>query len=130
VNNPLSTENDVKFSRYAENTHKIVFSKTLKKVGWKNTKLIKNNIAEEIKKLKKQSGKNLALVGGAGIAQFFMNLDLVDDYWITVHPVILGQGKPLFKNVNYIHKLYILGVKPFKSGAVGLFYTKNTKENV
>lgn len=124
ASNPISTKNDIKFSRFADETQKIVFSKTLKKVEWKNTQLIKNNIAGEILKMKEQSGKNLVLAGGANIAQTFMNLDLIDDYVITVHPVVLGSGKPLFKNINDNHNLNLIGVKIFKSGAVGLYYRK------
>jgi dihydrofolate reductase len=126
--NPASTENDVKFSQYADETQKIVFSKTLNEVRWKNTKLIKNNIAEEIQKIKKQSGKNIAIAGGANLAQTFMNLDLIDEYAITIHPVILGNGKPLFNDIFDIHKLNLVGVKRFKSGAVGFYYSKKTNE--
>ena len=123
--NSASTENDKKFSQYADNTQKIVFSKTLTNVEWKNTRLIKNNIREEILKIKKQSGQNLALAGGAKLAQTFINLDLIDEYIITIHPVILGGGNSLLKNIQDVHKLTLTGVKRFKSGAVGLKYSKN-----
>ena len=63
--NPKSSESDRKFARFAEETQKIVFSNTLEKVNWKNTRLIKDNISEEIIKLKQQQGKNMYLVGGA-----------------------------------------------------------------
>lgn len=67
--NPLSTKNDIEFSRYADETQKIVFSTTLQKAEWKNTKIVKENIAEEILKMKQQPGKNMIVAGGARIAQ-------------------------------------------------------------
>ncbi|MFB3889629.1 MAG: dihydrofolate reductase family protein [Candidatus Bathyarchaeia archaeon] len=117
-----STENDLRFSRFADATQKIVFSKTLQRVEWKNTKLIKDNITEEVQKLKEQPGKNIVLAGGAGLAQTFTKLGLIDEYRITVHPVILGRGKLLFKDLNVRQKLKLAGTKTFRSGAVEFIY--------
>ena len=94
LTNPSSTKNEIEFSRLADKTQKIVFSRTLKKVDWKNTRLVKENIAEEIAKLKQQPGKNLVLSGGASLASTFMKLGLIDEYRILVNPVVLGSGKP------------------------------------
>jgi dihydrofolate reductase len=126
--NPSSIKNDLKFSQYVDKTQKIVFSKTLKKVNWKNTRLISKNIAEEILKIKEQSGKNIVLAGGANIAQTFMNLRLIDEYIINVHPVILGKGKPLFKNITDRHKLILIGSKIYNSGMVGLYCKSGDSE--
>jgi dihydrofolate reductase len=120
--NPNSTENDRKFSRYAEETQKIVVSNTLDKVNWRNTRLLKGNIAEEVLKLKQQSGKNMYLVGGASLAQTFTNLGLIDEYRIIIHPVILGNGKPLLRDVNVRRKLKLIDTKTYHSGAVGVNY--------
>jgi dihydrofolate reductase len=124
ANNPKSTENDRRFSRYADETQKIVVSSSLARVDWKNTKLIKDNIAEEIEKLKPQPGKNLAVAGGATVAQTFARLGLIDEYTIVVHPVILGNGKLLFKDLNLRQNLKLIGTRTFDSGAVGLSYEK------
>ncbi len=126
--NPASTQNDLDFSRYADNVQKIVFSKTLNKAEWKNTRLIKENIAEEIAKLKKQPGKNIALAGGAGLAQTFMKLGLIDEYNIIVHPVILGNGKALFKDMKNRINLKFKATKTFASGAVLLQYQPKASE--
>jgi len=120
--NPRSTKSDIEFSRFADRTQKVVFSKTLDKVEWKNTKLVRGDIAEEVSRLKEPPGKDLALAGGAGIAQTFMKLGLIDEYLITVHPVILGKGKLLFRNPGDRQKLRLVGTKRFRSGAVGLRY--------
>jgi dihydrofolate reductase len=120
--NPSSSKNNINFSRYADETQKIVFSKTLEKAEWNNTRLIKNNITEEISNLKQLPGKNISLAGGAGIAQTFMNLDLIDEYVFTVHPVILGKGKFLFKNIMDRKRLKLIGTKSYKSKAIELHY--------
>lgn len=124
--NPASTKNDIEFSRYADETQKIVFSRTLENADWKNTRLVRENIAEEVLKLKQQPGKNLVVAGGAGIAQTFMKLGLIDEYRIIVHPVVLGFGKPLFKDLRDRIRLKLVGAKTFASGAVGLHYLSQT----
>ncbi len=122
--NPLSSESDVKFSRYAGDTQKIVVSNTLDNVKWKNTMLIKDNIAERIQELKQQPGKNLVVAGGATVAQTFAKLGLIDEYQIVVHPVILGKGKLLLKDLDVRQKLKLVGTKTFNSGAVELVYVR------
>ena len=73
-------------------------------------------------KLKQQPGKNMYLVGGATLAQTFTKLGLIDEYNITVHPGILGNGKPLLRNVNVRRNLKLINTKKYRSGAVGLSY--------
>jgi len=124
ASNPQSTENDKRFSKYADETQKIVISNTLDKVEWKNTKLIKDNVGEEILKLKQQSGKNLVVAGGAIVAQTFARLGLIDEYLIVVHPVILGKGKVLLKDLNVRQNLKLIGTRTYNSGAVELSYSK------
>jgi dihydrofolate reductase len=68
---------------------KIVFSTTLNSANWLNSRMIKDKISSEISQIKKMPGKNLAIVGGAKIAQTFTKLDLIDDYQLYVHPMIL-----------------------------------------
>ncbi len=120
--NPNSTDNDIKFSRYADETQKVVFSSTLEKVEWKNTTLVKGDVAKEVSKLKQEPGKNIALAGGPGLARTFIKMGLIDEYRINVHPVILGAGKPLLKDLNIKQKLQFNGAKVYISGAVGLNY--------
>jgi RibD C-terminal domain len=80
-------------------TIKIVFSKTLEIVEWKNARLVKEKIVEEISQMKQRPGKDLVIFGVAGIAQTFMQLGLIDEYHLLVHPIVLGRGKPLFKGL-------------------------------
>jgi dihydrofolate reductase len=122
--NPQSTESDKRFSKFADETQKIVISNSLDKVEWKNSKLIKDNIVEEIQKLKQQPGKNLIVVGGETVAQTFAKLGLIDEYLIVVHPVILGKGKLLLKDLKIRQNLKLTGTKTYNSGAVELSYSK------
>ena len=120
--NPSSPPNEVAFARWIEKTPKIVFSRTLEKVEWQNSRLVKGGIAEEIAALKRQSGKDILMFGGAEIAAAFMAAGLIDDYRVTVYPIVLGKGKALFKKVTDKINLRLLSAKRFESGAVGLRY--------
>jgi dihydrofolate reductase len=101
---------------------KIVFSRTLKKVEWKNSRLVKGNVAEEIVRLKQQAGKDLAMFGSADLASTFMRLDLIDEYRIFVNPVVLGGGTPMFKDGKDRTVLRLLKTETLSSGVVILYY--------
>lgn len=100
---------------------KIVFSRTLGTVEWKNSRLVKGNIAEEVAKLKQQAGKDLALIGSANLASTFTRLGLIDEYRIFVNPIVLGRGNPMFKDVDRM-ALRLLKAQTFRSGNVLLYY--------
>jgi len=104
-----------------ENISKIVFSNTLQDVEWKNARLAKGDIKEEVLKIKQQPGKNI-LVGSPGILITLMKLSLIDEYRFCVQPIILGSGQPLFKNVKDRINLNLLNTRTFGSGAVMLYY--------
>lgn len=110
--------------------HKIVFSRSLDKVNWNNTELIKENVIEEVKKLKKQEGKNLS-IGGISLATFLMKEDLIDEFWFLVHPIVSGKGRKLFSRIdgspeefNHRTDLQLVESRTFKSGVVALHYKK------
>jgi dihydrofolate reductase len=104
------------------NLPKIVFSKTLDKVAWKNSRLVKGDIAEEISKLKQQPGKDMVIYGSGSIITTLTQLGLIDEYRIFVNPVMLGSGKPLFKGLHDRLKLKLLTTKTFNCGVVLLHY--------
>jgi dihydrofolate reductase len=120
--NPQASESDRRFSRFADETQKIVLSTTLTEAKWKNSRLIKSNAKEELLKLKQQPGKNIAVAGGAGLARSVIGMGLIDEYMITVHPVLLGKGKPLFDGLDAPRKLKLVRTKDMGSGAVLLHY--------
>jgi dihydrofolate reductase len=104
------------------NLPKIVFSKTLQKVEWKNSRLVQDNIGEEISKLKQQPGKDMVLLGSAKLASELLQLGLIDEYRVILQPVLLGSGNPLFKEIKERIKLKLAGTKSFGSGVVVLYY--------
>ena len=121
VKNPTGRKAVDDFALLIDNISKIVFSRTLKKVDWKNSILKNEIIKEEILELKRGTGKNI-LVGSPGLIVAFAKLDLLDEYQISVQPIILGSGLPLFKNVTNRIDLKLLKTKTFGSGAVTFYY--------
>jgi dihydrofolate reductase len=101
---------------------KIVFSRTLKKVDWTNSRLVGDNVAEEITRLKQQPGKDLALFGSADLASTLMRLGLIDEYRILVTPVVLGKGTPMFRDIRERVPLKLIKADTWSSGTVALYY--------
>jgi dihydrofolate reductase len=99
---------------------KIVFSSSLDQVGW-NSRLVRGDIAAEVNQLKEQAGQFMS-VGGAGLAASFMQLGLIDEYWLYIHPVILGGGKPMFGELRERIKLQLVETRLFGAGVVLLRY--------
>ncbi|MFS0916440.1 dihydrofolate reductase family protein [Brevibacillus sp. 179-C 1.1 NHS] len=103
---------------------KYVFSKTQK--GTDNKVIfINENIREEVTKLKNKPGKDIWLYGGASLITTFINLGLVDECRLSVHPVILGEGKPLFIDIKQRLDLKMVKTRTFSSGVVQLIYHLN-----
>ena len=125
ADSPTATKHDIDHARWVNPALKVVFSRTLKKADWQNTRIVKDHIPEEIAKLKKQPGKNMILFASPSLASTFMNLDLIDEYWFNINPIILGKGKPLFKELGDMRKLKLLGSKTYKTGVVNLHYGRN-----
>lgn len=103
-------------------SEKIVFSRTLKKAGWNNTKLIKDNLADEIKRLKQIPGRPVTVLGSGSLVTQLAELGLVDEYQIMVDPVALGNGTPIFSNIKHPLSLKLTNTRAFKSGVVLLCY--------
>ena len=101
---------------------KVVFSRTLDKAEWNNTKLVKENISEEVLKLKQQPGKDIAIFGSSDLAVTLAEQGLIDEYRIIVNPVFLGGGTPLLKGIKDKLHLKLLKARTFKSGNVLLYY--------
>jgi dihydrofolate reductase len=106
---------------YFNSVRKYVVSTTLDKVEWNNSTLIKDNVMEEITKLKEQDGQDIAVHGSATLVQTLMQHDLVDRYRLLVYPVVVGKGKRLFKE-GTTATLKLLESQSFSSGVVALVY--------
>ncbi len=100
---------------------KIVFSRTLKKAEWSNTRIVKENIGQEIKKLK-ESKKDMTILGSGSIATQLAEEGLIDEYLIMIDPVVLGGGSTMFKGIKHKIDLKLAGTRSFKSGVVLLSY--------
>ena len=117
----VASEGEIAYAHFAERTPHFVLSKTLDDVTWKNTRIVRD--IEEIRRMKEQPGKDMHAVGGATLVGSLMNQRLIDELRLVVHPLILGGGKALFKDVTERHALTFLGAKPLESGLVRLTYS-------
>ena len=121
VKHPTGNKPMDEFAVIIQDISKIVFSHTLKNVEWKNAKLAKGGIKEEVLELKQQAGKDI-LVGSPSLIVTSMKLNLIDEYQLSVQPIIVGNGLPLFKNINDRINLKLLKTKTFSSGSITLYY--------
>jgi dihydrofolate reductase len=122
LKSPEATKNELHHATWVENVNKIVFSTSLDKAEWNNTKLVKRNVKDEVAKLKQQPGKNMMIFGSPRLTHSFMQMGLIDEYRINVNPVVLGNGVPLFKNMEDRINLKLLSARTFESGVIGLHY--------
>lgn len=125
LDNPNASKHSLEHAQWVQDIPKVVFSTTLDSVSWNNTTLIKDNVVEEVNKLKQQPGKDLVIFGSPGLAKSFMKLGLIDEYKLTLHPVILGNGISLFDSSITKNALKLLDSKTLNSGVVTLHYTAN-----
>lgn len=126
VKNPTGNKPTDEFAVLIDNIPKLVFSRTLKTVVWKNARLATRGIKDEILELKQQDGKDI-FVGSPGLIVASMQLDLIDEYQLCVHPVIAGKGLPLFKNINERKTLKLIKTKTLRSGQITLYYQPTNK---
>ena len=120
--NPVSTPPMVEFASIWRDTPKIVYSRTLPGAEW-NTTIVRDVIPEEVQRLKEQPGGDLAL-GGADLAAEFLRHDLIDEFRLYVHPVLVGRGKPLFPQSDRWKELRLLETRTFESGVVLLHHER------
>ena len=111
------------FARIWREKPKVVFSKTLKKVEW-NSRLATDGLAEEIARMKADPGGDIA-IGGANLAAAAIELDLVDEYRVSINPVVLGAGTPFFPRLDGSIRLRLIESRTFSSGVVNLRYERS-----
>ena len=99
---------------------KYVFSSQIRED--KNALFISSDIINEVNKIKNKQGKDIWLYGGANLIKTFIQLDLIDEYKISIHPIVLGEGKPLFESVKDRISLKLTDSRAFKCGVVELTY--------
>lgn len=119
------TSNDEPYASHINNTPKVVASTTLDRVEWgerNNITLIKGNLAEEIARLKRQSGKNIGIAGSPTLVRSLLQTDLIDELTLMVHPVVVGRGKRLFNDGGGLKRLQLTDSKATRTGVMILTY--------
>ena len=120
-NKPASPKNELDFSHWIEATPKTVVSKTLRKLPWKNSTLLNGDVATEIARMKSGYGKSVLMFGSCNLASCLLEMRLIDELHMRIHPVILGAGRPLFRERSE-HKLTLMKSRLFGSGVAEVRY--------
>lgn len=121
--NMIRPREDLDFASMLNSYPKVVFSKSMTTVTWNNSRLAKRNIEEEVNELKHRKGKDMIIYGSGKIVAALTKLGLVDEFRMWVHPVAIGCGKPVFKEIPHILNLELHKTETFSSGVVILYYT-------
>lgn len=95
-----------------------------------NATVINKDLTDKVRQIKSRNGKDIWLYGGAGLTKTFIQLRLIDEYRISVHPVVLGSGKPLFEDINSRIGLTLIDTRVFKSGVIEVVYQPATKQTL
>lgn len=117
-----SEKDEEGFADLMNSLPKYVVSSTLEKLEWNNSRLIKENIPEEIQKLKRKMSRNILIDGGSDLVNLLMQHDLIDEYRLLVHPIVLGKGKRLFPEGSPNRKLRQREARALSGGVVALVY--------
>lgn len=124
ANQPNATKHDVEHSAWYNKVPKVVLSKTLQQDGLDNTTVISQNLTENINQIKNREGKNILIFGSPAASHALLSENLIDEFWLFVNPVLLGQGVPLFKGITEITALSLIESKTFDCGVIALHYKK------
>jgi len=117
----MALQNDPILAKAMNDAEKIVFSKTLTKADWNNTSVV-SNLIDEVKRLKQNGTKDMAILGSGTIITQLTDAGLIDEYQIMIDPVILGKGTSIFSGLKQPHNLVLTSTRTFKSGVVLLCY--------
>jgi dihydrofolate reductase len=119
---PAATKHDIQHSGWYNQVDKVVLSRSMKGAVLPKTKIIDANLSAEINALKQSVGREIVIFGSPGAAHSLMAENLIDDYWLFVNPILLGQGIPVFKNIQERAALRLVTSHVFTSGVVCLHY--------
>ena len=121
LKNPSGEKSMDEFAVTIDSIQKIVFSNTLKHTQWKSALLANKALEEEVLDLRNKSGKDI-LVGSRSLIIQLINLNLIDEFQLCVHPVLVGKGLPLFDKIKDRTMFKLIKTKTFGSGAIVLYY--------
>ena len=121
---PQALKDDPLVAKGMNSSPKIVFSRTLKKTEWSNTRLVKGDLVAEVRKLKARPGKGLTILGSGSLVAQLTEAGLIDEYQFLVNPVVLGKGKGMFEGLKTKLSLKLTKTQAFKNGNVLLCYQR------
>jgi dihydrofolate reductase len=121
---PAEGKEDPRIIRALNDLPKLVFSSTLGGSDWSNTRIVDDGLEDEIRRLKKEPGKAIGIQGSASIVQALARADLIDEYRLYVHPVLLGDGKPLFATRTDRQDFELAEIKAYANGVVAMTCTR------
>ncbi|MBL7996324.1 dihydrofolate reductase family protein [bacterium] len=127
LENPSEEKSMNDFATAIDKIPKIVFSRTIKNVEWESATIAKRDLKDEVLELKQQSGK-VIFVGSRSLIIQLIKLDLIDEFQLCIHPVVAGNGLPLFENINDRIIFRLKKTKIFRGGAVTLYYEPTNKK--
>lgn len=113
---------DDPFAQHLNNVQKYVASRTLDRADWQHTTVLDGDIPEQVGKLKEQPGRNIAVLGSGDLVQTLMRHDLVDEYSLSIFPIVLGSGKRLFRDDDQVRKLELVDSTVTTTGGLLLTY--------
>jgi dihydrofolate reductase len=119
---PMALKNSPAVAKGMNEMPKIVFSRTLDKVTWNNTKLLKGDLATEVRKLKRESGPDMVILGSGSIVSQLAEENLIDEYQLATSPIVLGEGRTLFEGVTKKLNLKLTQSRTFGNGTVFVCY--------
>lgn len=119
---PSQTNDDVDIADHMNNTPKVVVSTTLERADWQNTTLIRDNVVEELTRLKQQPGKNIGITGSGTLVASLLDLGLLDELRLLVHPIVVNSGKRLFDGPGERQPLALVDSRIFDNGVLYLTY--------
>lgn len=123
---PMALQNSPVVAKGMNDMPKIVFSRTLDNASWSNTKLVKGDLATEMRKLKKEPGPDLVVLGSGSIVSQLAQQSLIDEYQIALSPIVLGKGRTMFEGVKEKLNLRLTKSRTFGNGTVFACYQPGT----
>lgn len=121
---PNPSKHDIEHSNWYKQVNKVVLSRTLKGKSIPKTQIISDNVVEEVRKLKQSGEKEIIIFGSPSASHLLLNENLVDELWLFVNPVLIGQGLPMFKGIQERKKLKLIKSEALLSGVICLHYEK------
>jgi dihydrofolate reductase len=109
---------DDPFAKHLNHITKYVASRTMTTADWENTTVLNGDVAAQVREIKERDGGTIAVLGSADLAQMLMAHDLVDEYQLMVHPLVLGSGKKLFRDAEQVRRLELVDVAPTTTGVL------------